>query len=368
MWGEQRVSAAGSASSPASPSTPARQPGDLYAALPGSSHARCGLQRPGGGRRGGRDPHRSRRPRPGGADRRPRLRGVQPARAPRRRLLLDLRRPVAPDDDDRRDRHQRQDHDQLPVRGGAARRRAHDGPGRRGGDQDRPGARQGVADHAGGAGPAGAARRHGRARGDGGRDGGLQPLPGPRPGRGHPLRRRRVHQPLPGPPGLSRRVRGLFPGQGEAVHPGVLGCRRGERGRPVRPPPRGRGDGAGHHVLRGRGLGRLPAGGVARRRRALRRRRVDLPGHRPRRRGGRRVRHAARRRSTSPTPSARSWRSSRPAPTWPTRSRGVGRLPRRPRRACSAGRTRRRACAGRVRRLLAQARARSRRSSARFAR
>ncbi len=33
--------------------------------------------------------------------------------------------------------NERQDHHQLPVRGGAARRRAHDGPGRRGGDQDR---------------------------------------------------------------------------------------------------------------------------------------------------------------------------------------------------------------------------------------
>ena len=32
--------------------------------------------------------------------------------------------PSQPDDDDRRDRDQRQDHHQLPVRGGAARRRA----------------------------------------------------------------------------------------------------------------------------------------------------------------------------------------------------------------------------------------------------
>ena len=108
-----------------------------------------------------------------------------------------------------------------------------DRPDRRGGDQDRCRAGQGVADHTGGAGPAGAARRDGRARGDGRRDGGLQPLAGARPGRGHPLRRRGLHQPVPGPPGLSRGLRGLLPGQGEAVHPGVLRRGRGQRGRPA---------------------------------------------------------------------------------------------------------------------------------------
>ena len=149
-------------------------------------HPRRRLQRPGGGRRGGRDPDRPRRPRPGGPHRRPRLRGVQPARPPGRRVVLDLRRPVAPDDDDRRDRDQRQDHHQLPVRGRAARRRAHHRADRRGGDQDRRGADPGVADHAGGAGPAGAAGGDGRARGDRGRDGGLEPLARPRPGRRAP--------------------------------------------------------------------------------------------------------------------------------------------------------------------------------------
>ncbi len=183
---------------------------------------------------------------------------------------------------------------QLPVRGRPARRRAQHRPDRRGGDQARRRPGRLRADHAGGAGPAGAARGGGRARGDGGRDGGVEPLARARPGGGHPLRRGRVHQPVPGPPGLPRRVRGLLPGQGEAVHPGLLGRRGGERGRPVRQAAGGRGVDPDRHVLRRPRLRRLPAGGLAGRRRALRRRRVHVPDTRAGRGRGRRVGHAAR--------------------------------------------------------------------------
>src|SRR6266487_3359372 len=48
--------------------------------------------------------------------------------------------------------------------------------------------------------------------------GGVEPLAGPGPGRGHPLRRGRLHQPVAGPPGLPRRPGGLLPGQGVPVH------------------------------------------------------------------------------------------------------------------------------------------------------
>ena len=269
--------------------------GDLYAALPGEhTHgaAYCD-QAVAAGR--DRHPHRPGRPGPGGPHRRAGVRGVRAAGPARRHLLLDLRRPVAPDDDDRGDRDKRQDDHQLPGRGRAARGRARDRAGRRGGDQDRCGAGRLGADHAGGAGPAGAARRHGGAPRDGGRDGGVQPFAGARPGGRHPVRRGGVHQPVAGPPGLPRRVRGLLQGEGEAVHPAVRRDRRAERGRQVRQAPGGGGVGACRHVLRRSGVRRLPERGLAGRRRALRRGRLDVPGDRARRGGGGRVGDAARR-------------------------------------------------------------------------
>ena len=122
--------------------------------------------------------------------------------------------------------------------------------------------------------------------------------------------------------------------------------------------------------------GALRAGGVARGRRALRRGRVHLPGHRPRRRRGGRLRHAARPVQRRQRPAARSWRSSRRASTWPTRSTGVascpgvpGRLQRVP--LPSGGRpvsrTATPACPTRSS-TTRTSRARSRRCSARFAR
>ena len=48
-------------------------------------------------------------------------------------------------------------------------------------------------------------------------DGGVQPRARARPGRRHPLRRRRVHQPVAGPPRLPRRHGRLLRGEGRAV-------------------------------------------------------------------------------------------------------------------------------------------------------
>ena len=64
----------------------------------------------------------------------------------------------------------------------------------------------------------------GRRRRVRGGHGGVQPRARARPGRRDPLRRRRLHQPRPRPPGLPRRPRGLLPGQGAAL-------RRARRGR-----------------------------------------------------------------------------------------------------------------------------------------
>ena len=146
------------------------------------------------------------------------------------------------------------------------------------------------AHHPGGHRPAGAAGRHGAARGDRGRHGGVQPRAGPGPGRRHQLRGGRLHQPVPGPPGLPRRHDGLLRGQGQPVHPGLRADRGGQHRRPAGPQADRRAADPADHVLRG-GPGR---GRLARHRRAQRRRREHLPGDRPRRRGRRRVGRAAR--------------------------------------------------------------------------
>ena len=75
--------------------------------------------------------------------------------------------------------------------------------------------------------PAGVVRRDARTGCRGRRHGGVQPRAGARPGRRHDLRRRRVHQPVPGPPRLPPRPRVLFPGQGVAVHARAGARRRG---------------------------------------------------------------------------------------------------------------------------------------------
>ncbi len=59
----------------------------------------------------------------------------------------------------------------------------------------------------------------------GGGDGGVQPRAGAGPGGRRPLRRRGVHQPQPGPPGLPPDARGVLPRQGLAVHPGAARAR-----------------------------------------------------------------------------------------------------------------------------------------------
>ena len=83
------------------------------------------------------------------------------------------------------------------------------------GTQDRRRGPPGRPDHAGGARPARPAGGHARARCLSGDHGGVQPCAGAGPGRRRALRRRGVHQPEPGPPGLPRRHGGLLRGQGQ---------------------------------------------------------------------------------------------------------------------------------------------------------
>ena len=145
---------------------------------------------------------------------------------------------------------------------------------------------------------------------------------------GTSLRRRRLHQPVPGPPGLPPRHRRLLRGQGGAcsrpryARAGVVNI-DDARGRQLAARPAD----PDHHVLRGRRARRR----LARRRRPRRRRREHLPG-----RSGPAASRPTRRsrcpgRSTSPTRWPRSWRWSRRASGWPPRWPGSP-----PARACPA--------------------------------
>ena len=87
---------------------------------------------------------------------------------------------------------------------------------------DRRARRAQRADHPGGAGAAGAVRGDGRARRRHRGDGGVQPRADPRPRRRDALRGRRIHQPVPGPPGLPPDHGRLLRGQGPAVRPGIV--------------------------------------------------------------------------------------------------------------------------------------------------
>ena len=179
--------------------------GDLYVALAGArAHGAAFCDRGGRRRRrGGAD--RPGRPGPGRGQRGSGLRAGRPAGPAGRDRLLGVRGPVEPAAAHRRDRDQRQDHEQLPDRVRAAGGRSPDRPDRRGRDPDRQGPGGELADHAGSPRPAGAVRGHGRARGDRRRDGGVEPLAQPWPGGRDELRRGGLHQPVAGPPGLPRR-------------------------------------------------------------------------------------------------------------------------------------------------------------------
>ena len=76
-----------------------------------------------------------------------------------------------------------------------------------------------------------------RSRDDGARrggDGGVVARAGAAPGRRNTLRRGRVHQPRPRPPRSARVDRGVLPGQGPTVRPGVLAAGRRQRRRHLR--------------------------------------------------------------------------------------------------------------------------------------
>ena len=237
------------------------RPGDLYAALPGSPASRRALLRRRGRRRGGGRAHRPGRQEPGPALRAAGVRGLRSAGPAGRDRVLDLREPVQPADAHRRDRHQRQDQHHLPAGVRPAPGRPRDRAAGRGGDPGGRDRRAEPAHHARGHRPAGAAGRDGAARGDRGRDGGLQPRAGPRPGHGHHLRRRGVHQPVPGSPGLPRQHGRVLRGQGGPVHPGLRPDRRGQHRRRVGPQAGRPGPDPGHHHLRRRGPGRRLARG-----------------------------------------------------------------------------------------------------------
>lgn len=72
-------------------------------------------------------------------------------------------------------------------------------------------------------------------------DGGLVPRTGHAPGRRHPLRRRRLHEPQPRPPRPPRDDGVVLRGEGPAVRSRVRGRRSREPRRPPRPPPARRG-------------------------------------------------------------------------------------------------------------------------------
>ena len=164
--------------------------------------------------------------------------GPRGARAAGGRLL---RPPLQAHGPGRGDRHQRQDHDRLHARGGLPGGRAGPGAGRhRRGARRRP-SPAGRPHHPGGSRPAAPAGRDGRLRCAGCRHGGLQPRPGAGAGRRHPLPRRRLHQPHPGPPGLPPRPGGLLPGQAPPAHARVHPGRGGQPRRSLRPPPGQRG-------------------------------------------------------------------------------------------------------------------------------
>ena len=140
-----------------------------------------------------------------------------------------LRLPGAGSPDDRRDGHQRQDdRDAAPGRPPHRDRPAHQ---RHGHPLGRP-------DHAGGhRDPTGPGRRarppEVRRRPPRGGHGGVQPRPRPITGGGHPLRRRRLHQPQPRPPRLPRDDGGVLRGESHALHPRSCLARRRQRGRSV---------------------------------------------------------------------------------------------------------------------------------------
>ena len=95
-----------------------------------------------------------------------------------------------------------------------------------------------VVHHPRGAGAAGPSGRDGRGGPPGRRHGGLVPRPRPPPGRRHPLRRGRVHQPRPRPPRPPRHHRAVLRGQGQPLHAGPSGRGRRQRRRRPRPPAR----------------------------------------------------------------------------------------------------------------------------------
>ena len=152
--------------------------------------------------------------------------------AARRRLL---RVPGAGSPDDRRHRHQRQDHrDADPRRSprcdgaadqrhGNALRCAHDARGHRGPARPRRRAR-----------PAEVRRLPSRRR-----HGGVEPRARPVARRGHPLRRGRLHQPQPRPSRLSRHHGGLLRSEGDALHLEARVARDRARRRRMGPAPLG---------------------------------------------------------------------------------------------------------------------------------
>ena len=251
-----------------------------------------------------------------------------------------LRRPDAAAAGSRRHRDQRQDHGRAPARGRAGRSGPDDRVDR---DRRHPHRRSHAAQclhHSRGSRPAGAVRRDARRRRHGRRDGGVEPRARPRPRRRYALRRRRLHQPLAGPPRLPRRHGRLLRREGVAVRarPGRArgDLRRRRVGRPAgRPDARGR-DGLRHgpgrlerprrhrrhrrHPALHRtdpartGAGRAaPAGAVQRRERPggaglPGRRRRAARGRRPRRRRGRRPRSHAADRARAAVPGGRRLR------------------------------------------------------------
>ncbi len=202
--------------------------------------------------------------------------GVRPAqlrrgRQPRRlwpRLPGPGRQSQPPLEARRSDRHQRQDHHQLPAGQRAGHGGASGGVAGDAGLLRRRDLRAGVLDHAAAGGAGRLAGPHGRQRLHPRGDGSLQPCPEPVAGGGRPLRRRLRDQRQPRPPRLPPHDPGLPGGEVEAPRTrrarGLRGHQRRRPGGRRLPRPLRRPGLDGRHPL-GRGNHRPAAGGMSQR-------------------------------------------------------------------------------------------------------
>ena len=213
------------------------RPGDLYAAAARRPSPRGRfLPGRGPGRRRGRA-HRSGRPGRRPAVRAAGVRGRRPPGPAGRGGGLGVPASVGAPAAHRGDRHQRQDHHDLPAGDRAAPGRSPDRAGGRGGDQGGGSDHREPPHHAGGDRPAGAVRRHGQPRRHRRGDGGVQSRAGARPGGRDRLRASRSSPTCPRTTWTSTAASTSTSRRRPACsRPAYTRVGRGEHRRRVRPP------------------------------------------------------------------------------------------------------------------------------------